>query len=160
MGAGLTPGVDVNPSPAEASSFTWSFENTAGAAGNCLSSGGVHNGYAKVYTCNGSSNQHWHYADAHGAYVEIINGDGQCLGVGGGSTSAGAHVILWNCNGGDSQHWAVENNFPSNVIDFLNQHSQMVIELTCHCYTQGSNLYQEPYDVYGSPWQLWYPQAF
>jgi len=149
----------VVASPSNAAPFTWSFENSAGAADLCLTSFGAYDGYAKVWTCNSSSNQHWHYGGLHGAYAQIINGDGQCLGVSNGSNSAGAHVIMWSCNGADSQYWLPENNFPG-VIDFLNQNSQMVIELTCHCYANGSDLYQEPYYVFGSPWQLWYPQSF
>jgi hypothetical protein len=118
----------------------------------------VHDGTAKAYNCTGSANQVWHYGGLHGAYAQIINnGTNQCLGVYGASTSAGARVVVWSCNGYDDQYWLPENNSPG-VIDFVNQHSQMVIQIACNCGTNGATIDQEPANGLGSPNQLWYPE--
>ena len=124
---------------------TWSLENW-GHQGHCLSSGGVIGGTVKVYTCNSSSNQHWHPGNSHGSYQQIKNGDGQCLGISGGSASAGAHSVMGNCSSNDTYYWLME--FPQiyNIPHFLNQHSQLVIQIACNCSSNGAVVDQEPYN--------------
>jgi Ricin-type beta-trefoil lectin domain-like len=146
----------VMASPASAAPFHWSYQNASHST--CLSSGGVHNGTVKAVTCAGS-NVVWHYGAAHGAYAQLINNDGQCLSVAGGSASAGAHAVMANCSGNDAMFWVPENNFPGFVVDILNQHSQMVLQIACNCGTSGATVIQSPYNNSGPPNQLWYPQA-
>jgi putative hemolysin len=147
----------VVASPASAAPSKWNYQNAEHSY--CLSSGGIHDTVAKVYGCNGGSNQTWHYGALHGAYAQIINGDGQCLGVQSQSTSAGAYAVVWSCDGHDDQYWLPENNSPGFTVDFLNQHSQMVIQIACDCIREGAFVDQEPYNNSGDPNQLWYPQA-
>lgn len=137
---------------------TWSLENRD--ASLCLSSSGS-DAAAKVYTCNSSSNQHWHRGNSHGNYQEIRNGDGQCLGIAGGSTSAGAHAVVWSCNGHDDQFWLME--FPQifNTPFFRNQRSQLVIQIACDCGTNGAVTDQEPLASNANDLnQLWFLQTF
>jgi hypothetical protein len=153
----------VAASPANATPGYWGFYSVHTL--DCISSGGVHNGVVTQYPCNGSSNQTWHYGAEHGsgqgAYIQIINGDGQCIGVAGGSTSSGANIQMGNCSGNDIYYWEVCACDPSTALDFyfLNQHSQEVIQIACGCSTKSAKLEQEPYDPYGSANQLWYGQA-
>jgi hypothetical protein len=150
----LTSAVAVSPAnaapvhlAAQASlpSGTWSFENW-GHSGYCLTSGGVHNGKVTVYTCNSSSNQHWHAGSSHGSYQQFINGDGQCLSISGGSASAGADAVMANCSTNDSGYWATD--FPQiyNIPHFLNQHSQLVIQIACNCSGNSKVVDQESYN--------------
>ena len=124
---------------------TWSLDNW-GHQGYCLTSGGVHNGKVTVYTCNSSSNQHWHAGNSHGSYQQIINGDGQCLSISGGSASAGADAVMANCSTNDSGYWLME--FPEifNIPHFLNQHSQLVIQIACNCGQNSAVVDQEGYN--------------
>lgn len=124
---------------------TWSLENW-GHQGHCLSSGGVIGGTVKVFNCNGSSNQHWHGGSSHGSYQQIKNGDGQCLGISGGSASAGARAVMGNCSSSDTYYWLME--FPQifNIPHFRNQHSQLVIQIACNCGSNGAVVDQEPYN--------------
>jgi ricin-type beta-trefoil lectin protein len=150
----LTSAVAASPA-ANAAPFPWMYENAEHLT--CLSSGGVDDGTARAYNCTGSANQVWHYGGVHGAYTQLINnGTGQCLGVYGASTSAGARVVVWSCDGYDDQYWLPDSNAPG-VIDFVNQNSQMVIQIACNCGTNGATIDQEPASGLGSPNQLWYP---
>jgi len=124
---------------------TWSLENWR-HPGLCLSSGGVRGGTVKVYTCTGSSNQHWHGGSSHGIYQQLINGDGQCLGISGGSSSAGAHAVMGNCGSSDTYYWLMELPQIYNIPHFQNQHSQLVIQIACNCGTNGAVVDQEPYN--------------
>jgi hypothetical protein len=64
-----------------------------------------------------------------------------------------------NCSGNDEMFWLPDVNFVGGVIDFLNQHSQKVIQIACNCSTNGAIIDQEPFNSTGNPNQLWYPQA-
>jgi hypothetical protein len=147
----------VMASPADAVPFHWNYQNTEHLT--CLSSGGVHNGTVKAYNCTASSNQVWHYGALHGAYAQIINNDGQCLSVAGGSTSSGAHAVMANCSSNDEMFWLPQNYPPGLVVYFQNQHSQKVIQIACDCGSNGAIVDQEPFNNFGDPNQLWYTQA-
>lgn len=144
--------------PANAAPFQWLFENAEHLT--CLTSGGHSDTTATVYACGVSRNEEWHYGALHGAYAQIINGDGQCLGVAGGSASAGARVVVWSCiSGHDDQYWLPEGNM-GGTIDFINQHSQLAIQIACDCDGNGRVVNQEPIsNPFPDPDQLWYPLA-
>jgi hypothetical protein len=76
----------------------------------------------------------------------MINGDGQCLGIAGGSASNGAHAVMGNCSSNDTYYWLMQ--FPQifNIPHFLNQHSQRVIQIACNCNSNGAVVDQEPYN--------------
>jgi hypothetical protein len=52
-------------------------------------------------------------ADPHsyGTYTfyQLINGDGQCLGVLSSGTTDGSRVYGWGCNGHEDQYWFQDN---------------------------------------------------
>jgi Ricin-type beta-trefoil lectin domain-like len=84
-------------------------------SGRCLGiTGGEHEAPAVQFTClSGHPDQQWHTGAANSAgYYQIVNGDGQCLGVQGGSTAQGARVYGWNCLGPShpDQYWLYDGN--------------------------------------------------
>jgi len=79
-------------------------------SGLCLGiSGGHDNAPAVQWNClTGHPDQQWHTGGTNSAgYYQIVNGDGECLGVSGGSTAAGARVVGWSClgTGHPDQYW-------------------------------------------------------
>ena len=95
--------------------------------GLCLGiTGGEDDAPAVQWTCNGSANQTWHWGSSNAAgYTQLINGDGECLGVAGESTSEGARIYGWTCNGHPDQYWAVS---PYDGYDiFHDYHSGLVL---------------------------------
>lgn len=84
-------------------------------SGRCLGiTGGKHEAPAVQFTClSGHPDQQWHTGAVNSAgYYQIVNGDGQCLGVQGGSTGQGARVYGWNCLGPShpDQYWRYDGN--------------------------------------------------
>jgi hypothetical protein len=77
--------------------------------GMCLGiKGGADDADAVLWGCNGSLNQDWHWGPENGSnpgYYELINGDGECLGVLSNSKTVGADIVGWNCNGEANQWW-------------------------------------------------------
>jgi hypothetical protein len=68
------------------------------ADGHCL---GINSsGDAGDWTCTFANDQAWHMGsswDNDGVYYQLINTEGQCLGVSGGSMTAGARVVGYAC---------------------------------------------------------------
>jgi hypothetical protein len=63
--------------------------------------------------CNHNPDQQWHVADhkgddGGGAYYEIKNGYGQCLGTMQGATDNGTAIVAWDCNGNPDQQWYID----------------------------------------------------
>jgi hypothetical protein len=87
------------------------------ATGYCLGTQGGHNNTdVVVWTCNNSKNQTW--TEQHTAQIPqpIKNGNGDCLGVAGGSTSEGAHVVAWTCQSGAlNQLWTTGTGNECNI---------------------------------------------
>jgi Ricin-type beta-trefoil lectin domain-like len=149
----LTSLVVASPA-ANAAPFTWAYTNAAHLT--CLGASG-HNGPVRAYNCASSLNQVWHFGGTHGAYAQVINnGTNQCLSVSGGSTAKGAWAVTSNCNGNDDNYWEVANT-ALGTVSFLNQHSQMVLQINCNCNLNGGIVNQGPGSGLGNPNQLWYP---
>ncbi len=158
LGLSLTSAVVA--SSANAAVATFGIDN-AEHEGYCLTSGGHSDTTATVYSCNGSSNQTWHYGQTRAVgselYREIVNGDGQCLGIAGGSKSAGAHAVVWNCNGHEDQYWLPEQNYGTmDAFDYDNLSSNMVIQIACDCNKNSATVEQWPYNTLGDPNQFWF----
>jgi hypothetical protein len=91
--------------------------------GACLGiTGGNDDAPAELWNClSGHKDQQWHVGSAYGdGYHQIVNGDGECLGVAGGSHAAGAQVVGWNCLGtshGD-QYWSISVSSCDGFGDF------------------------------------------
>ncbi|OAR23675.1 hypothetical protein A8W25_14220 [Streptomyces sp. ERV7] len=65
-----------------------------------------------LWNCNHNPDQQWHAEmkadDGNGAYYEIKNGYGQCLGTWQGSTDNGTNIVGWDCNGNPDQLWFID----------------------------------------------------
>jgi hypothetical protein len=88
-------------------------------SGLCLGiSGGDDDAPAVQWPCEGAANQEWHWGSENGlffAYRQLVNGDGQCLGVAAGSKAPGARVYGWNCNGAFNQYWFASGGQVTNL---------------------------------------------
>lgn len=79
----------------------------------CLGiSGGDDDAPAVQYTCNGHPDQQWYEGAAYPSdpqFYQIVNADGECLGVAGGNTAPLARVVGWSCQGPSAlnQYWVV-----------------------------------------------------
>jgi Ricin-type beta-trefoil lectin domain len=126
----------------------------------CISSSGKDDTTARQYSCNSSANQFWYFGGSLGTAVQFKNkATGQCLGISGGSYSAGADAVVWNCLGVShpDQYW--NENFTgtqATTIYLYNYKSGWVLQVACGCTTSGAALDQEPIDDLGSPNQMWY----
>ena len=73
------------------------------APGRCI---GISNGLAGLWNCTRNPDQSWHWSTAQsGVYKMLINGNGQCLAVNGGSTANGARILGYRCTGSTDQYW-------------------------------------------------------
>ena len=82
-------------------------------SGKCLgTAGGLGNVDAVQWACGTSpGNQRWHWGRPVGDYpgwYQLVNSDGDCLGISAGSTREGANAIGWGCLGSKhlDQYWA------------------------------------------------------
>jgi hypothetical protein len=86
----------------------------------------------------------------HG-WCELINHDGKCLDVIGGSTSAGTPVQQWTCNGRQQQYWAF---YPTRQI--RNLHSGMCLSILGNDPNPGGEVIQWNCNFTGSDrWEDW-----
>jgi hypothetical protein len=108
------------PSPGSTDAFQVYNYNS----GLCLGiTGGEDKAPAVQWTCLGTSHpdQYWHWGTTVGGYVvdpdgnvlpayQLINGDGECLGIEGGETTEGADAVGWTClgTGHPDQYWALD----------------------------------------------------
>ena len=73
------------------------------AAGKCI---GISAGLAGDWNCTTNPDQTWHWGPANSfGFNELINGNGQCLAVSGGSVSQGARILGYSCLGTSDQYW-------------------------------------------------------
>jgi hypothetical protein len=126
----------------------------------CLTSGGKDDTVATQYPCNGSSSQEWRLQGScrgNTLFCQVINKKTkQCLGIAGGSSKAGAKVVVWRCNGHNNQYWQWQYSVvqPNYFLD--NLHSGLYLTLKCGCDRHSAPMTQEPQDVMASVSQLWY----
>jgi phosphoribosyl-AMP cyclohydrolase len=164
VGLSLTSGA-VAASPANATTY-YTLYNPSTTL--CLTSGGDTDTPATEYSCNGSENQEWYWGSEEGTsgFSEFKNRTtGQCLGVLGGSTAAGAEVVVWSCqSGAENQYWNAETGYfvaSPDWLVFFNYNgassgsSSRVMEVKCDCDEESGKIDQEPLDVLGSPYQAW-----
>ncbi len=78
-------------------------------SGLCLGIAGNHN--AGQWGCTGHSDQTWHAGQTNAdGYSQLINGNGQCLGVAGANIYDGAQLVGTTCLGTahPDQYWAAD----------------------------------------------------
>ena len=108
--------------------------------------GGADDAPAVQWTCDGSSNQSWtagsQYPDS--SYFQIVNGDGQCLGVLGGSADEGASVYGWTCLGPShpDQYWTLVNSGTSGYFNVVNLNSGLVLGVLGNSTAPGASVVQ------------------
>lgn len=83
-------------------------------SGLCLGiTGGEDDAAAVQWTCNGHPDQQWSVGGTNSAgYYQLVNDDGECLGVAGGATAANSEVVGWSCLGTShqDQYWYVDTS--------------------------------------------------
>lgn len=95
-------------------------------AGNykCIGiAGSPPDGNAGDWSCSGQPDQAWHWGASNPqGWTQLVNGRGQCLGVAGGSDSAGARIVGWSClgSGHPDQYWAPGSSVFSGADTLLN----------------------------------------
>jgi hypothetical protein len=113
--------------------------------GMCLGiSGGNDDAPAVQWTCNGTPNQTWHWGSFNSAgFGQLVNGDGQCLGVQGISKGKGVWIYGWTCNGHPDQYWYV------SLIDgydvFTDYNSRLVLGIAGGSTEIGAHVVQWPF---------------
>ncbi|SMC93084.1 RICIN domain-containing protein [Lentzea albidocapillata] len=75
-------------------------------SGRCLDVAGTgNNTQARLWDCNGGTNQRWNHTAGRQLTVQ-----GKCLDASGGGTANGTAAILWDCHGGVNQQWNVNGD--------------------------------------------------
>ena len=152
--AAATPADAATAVPAHASLAADSDSAPAGSivnynSGDCLGIlGGADDAPAVQWPCDGSANQNWNFGSEYGddsSYFQLINGDGQCLGVLGGSTSEGASVYGWTCLGPThpDQYWLkVRSTSDPDYRYFVNLNSGLVLGVAGNSTAEGAPVVQ------------------
>jgi hypothetical protein len=71
--------------------------------GKCI---GIANGVAGDWTCTHNADQTWHWgASVATGWYQLINGNGQCLAVDGGTIRQGSRILGFKCVGSADQYW-------------------------------------------------------
>uniref|UniRef100_UPI002F90B66F RICIN domain-containing protein n=1 Tax=Streptomyces melanogenes TaxID=67326 RepID=UPI002F90B66F len=109
MAAGMT----LSSSAAASATSTNEFVNQNGNHCLAIDMAKEYQVLAILWHCNHNPDQQWHVADRKGsdgggAYYEIKNGYGQCLGTWEGATGNGTSVVGWDCNGNPDQQWYID----------------------------------------------------
>ncbi|MHC3469500.1 RICIN domain-containing protein [Streptomyces sp. 7R007] len=120
-------------------------------SGRCI---GISGGYAGDWTCTGNPDQLWHVGSANSAgWHQVINGNGECLAVSGGSTSQGALVRTWACNGGADQYWA-SSQYSGDLYYLVNYKSGLIVGVQGGSTANGARLVLWEAQAHAD--QLWY----
>lgn len=136
-----------------------SFQIVNYKSGRCLGiSGGEDDAPAVLWNCNGSANQSWHWDISvvyFGEYARLVNGDGECLGVAGGSVSEGADIYAWSCSTDlpYNQFWATQYTDVDGTLWLGNLGSNMVVGVAGGSTANGAQLVQ--WDGLAHPDQYW-----
>ncbi|HTX27834.1 MAG TPA: RICIN domain-containing protein [Streptosporangiaceae bacterium] len=132
-------------------------------SGDCLGIlGGADDAPAVQWPCDGSANQGWTFGSEYGddsGYYQLVNGDGQCLGVLGGSTGEGAPVYGWTCLGPThpDQYWRkVQSGIVPGYHYLENLNSGLVVGVSGNSTAEGASVVQWA-DQDTANNQLWEP---
>lgn len=164
VGAGLWVGAAPAGAAVSAISQTGSFQVQNWYSGLCLGILPNNNqwgnqGDAVQWTCNGHPDQAWHFGADNSnntSYHQVINnvGSGQCLGVRGASTSAGARVAAGPCNTGAlDQYWYYYVDSEGRGT-FVNYNSGLLLVINGDSTSVGDAVIQYPPNGHDS--QHWY----
>ena len=113
----------------------------------CLGiTGGEDDAAAIQWDCNGAPDQTWHRGNEDGTsgYYQIINGDGECLGVYQISTTEGATVVGWQCVAHPNQYWAWDESSESGYYYLSDYNSGQVVGVLGNSTAEGAQIVQWP----------------
>jgi hypothetical protein len=116
--------------------------------GLCLGiTGGEDEKPAVQWTCNESANQTWHWGEELGTtgFWQLINGDGECLGVAGGSEDEGADIVGWTClgTGHKDQYWTPDTTYDyEGFLPIFNYKSSYVVGVAGNSTAIGASVVQ------------------
>ena len=118
-------------------------------SGKCLGTvGGRDNADAVQWTCGtGAGNQRWHWGQPIGGYpgwYQLVNSNGDCLGISAGSTRQGANAVGWGCLGSKrlDQYWAPLNYSCSGDMPLENLKSGYVLGVSGNGTKNGAHVVQ------------------
>jgi hypothetical protein len=120
-------------------------------SGLCLGiSGGRNDAPAVQWGCNGHADQSWHWGSQNSSFpgwFQLVNGNGSCLGISGGSLNQGAQAVGWSCLGSGhfDQYWAPVNASCSGYVPLANLNSGYVLGVAGNSLSQGANVVQWGY---------------
>jgi hypothetical protein len=104
---------------------------------------------AVQWTCNGNADQQWHWGATNpedSDYRQLINDNGSCLGVIGGSPNEGAQVVGWKCLGPShyDQYWAIGPDAPCYGVVYTNLNTHYDLGVAGDAITPGASVVQWP----------------
>jgi hypothetical protein len=121
-------------------------------SGLCLGiSGGLDHAPAVQFTCLNHPDQKWSVGQTdESGYYQIINGDGQCLGVQSGSAATDARVVAWTCEGPShpDQYWYIDTGLQCGgepYYPIFNQNSGDVVGVSGNSLSSGAAVVQWPW---------------
>jgi hypothetical protein len=91
----------------------------------------------------------------------LINYDGKCLDMTGGSRANGIRVQQWTCNGRLRQYWAaITVNTPAGIqaVEFKNLNSGKCLTIRNNSSAHGAAVVQQPCRGGANFWQDWYSE--
>lgn len=100
--------------------------------------------FAGDWACVNAPDQIWSQgscSSANSNFCQLINNNGKCLGVDGGSTAGGARILNWTCNGHADQYWAASACADGNAY-LVNLNSNDVIGVLNGSTANGAELIQ------------------
>lgn len=128
--------------------------------GFCLDiRGGADDQTAAQGYCNEAADQTWNVGAEAGisGYYELINGDGECLGVSNASTAPGAAIVAWQCLGHKDQYWAWAQSAINPSYHYLvNYNSGKVVSVANNSASNDAPVVQEPTQAKPNG-QIWDP---
>jgi Ricin-type beta-trefoil lectin domain-like len=153
LAAAAPAGAATSRPPVPAAGSTDPFEVVNYHSGMCLGiTGGEDDAPAVQWPCNGAANQAWHWGSEDGStgHYQLINGDGECLGVAGASTKEGADVVGWTClgTGHPDQYWQGNSTLlvcGGDYLPYFDLHSGQVLGVAGNSTSKGASVVQWPY---------------
>jgi Ricin-type beta-trefoil lectin domain len=113
----------------------------------------------ETYASQGHPDQFWRFDYTQYGYQQIINvNSGKCMGVSGGSLSAGATIVQWTCDGSLNQYWRLGGPDGAYAYDTLiNDNSGMCVGISGNSTSEGAKLVQWACD--GNYDKQWIPDS-
>jgi hypothetical protein len=147
------PGTPSSPSPNPGSKYGTliPFDVFNYNSGLCLGiSGDANDQPAVQWGCNVNADQRWHWGSQNSSYpgwYQLVNANGSCLGITGGSLNQGAQAVGWSCLGSShyDQYWTPLPYSCNGYIPLEDLNSGYVLGVSGNSKTQGAAVVQWGY---------------